>query len=81
MFPPHLGGEQTGVVGTGPGEASFRPIRTPEQIAAEERLNKAMDLYGAVMNHSGKSFKSLPVERQEHYLSLIDNGWQRVDRA
>jgi hypothetical protein len=37
MFPPHLGGEQTGVVGNGPGEVSFRPIRTPEQIAAEER--------------------------------------------
>jgi hypothetical protein len=42
MFPPHLKGEQTAVVGTGDGEVSFRPIRTPEQIAAEER-EKARD--------------------------------------
>jgi len=59
----------------------FRPIRTPEQIAAEERLQKAIELYGAVMNHSGQQFKSLPAERQEHYLSLIDAGWQKVPRA
>lgn len=37
MFAPHLKGEQTGVVGKGEGELSFRPILTPEQIAAEER--------------------------------------------
>lgn len=37
MFPPHLKGEQTAVVGTGDGEVSFRHIRTPEQIAAEDR--------------------------------------------
>lgn len=59
----------------------FRPIRTPEQIAAEERLKKAIELYGAVMNHSGQQFKSLPAERQEHYMSLIDAGWQKVPRA
>lgn len=37
MFPPHLKGEQVGVVGNDSGEISFRPIRTPEQTKAEER--------------------------------------------
>lgn len=59
----------------------FRPIRTPEQIAQEERLNKAIELYDAVMNRSGQQFKSLPVESQQHYLSLIDQGWQKVPCA
>jgi hypothetical protein len=59
----------------------FKPIKSDDQIAAEQRLNKAIELYGAVMDHSGTSFKSLPAARQEHYLSLIDKGWQKVDRA
>lgn len=36
MFPAHLKSEQTAVVGDGEGEVSFRPIRTAEQVAAEE---------------------------------------------
>lgn len=36
MFSPHLKGEQTAVIGDGESEVSFRPIRTPEQIAEEE---------------------------------------------
>lgn len=63
------------------GQPMFRPIRTPDQIAAEERLQKAIELYGAVMNHSGQQFKALPAERQQHYLHLIDAGWQKVTRA
>lgn len=37
MFPAHLKSEQTAVVGDGEGEVSFRPIRTADQVAAEER--------------------------------------------
>lgn len=37
LFASHLKGEQVGVIGTGEGEVSFRPICTPEQISAEER--------------------------------------------
>lgn len=37
MYANHLGGEQTGVAGSGEGELEFRSIRTQEQIAAEER--------------------------------------------
>lgn len=31
----------------------LRPIKTPEQIAAEERENVLADMYGAVMGSSG----------------------------
>lgn len=59
----------------------FRPVRTPEQIAAEARQTSAIDLYRAVMDHSGQNFSALPKDRQEHYLKLVDEGWQKVPRA
>ena len=34
-------------------EVSFRPIKTPEQLTAEERENVLADMYGAVMGSSG----------------------------
>lgn len=43
MFAPHLKGEQTGVVGEGEGEVSFRPIRTPEQIKRDEATDVWLD--------------------------------------
>lgn len=60
----------------------FRPIRTPEQIAAEEREAIAADLFRSVMK-SPKScpWSGLDEERREHYRSLIDQGWQKVPRA
>jgi hypothetical protein len=54
-------------------------VRTPEQAKAEERMNKAIALYTAVMNHPGSSlWHRLDSERQEHFLSLVDAGWQQV---
>lgn len=46
MYPPHLKGEQIGQVGTSPGKVSFRPIRSPEQIAEEEH-RKAVEQLAA----------------------------------
>lgn len=54
-------------------------VRTPEQAKAEERMNKAIALYTAVMSHPGSSlWHRLDSERQEHFLSLVDAGWQQV---
>lgn len=57
---------------------AFRPLPNPEQIAADKRLNSAMALYGAVMDSSGILFERLPLDRQAHYLKLVDAGWQQV---
>lgn len=56
----------------------FRPIRTPEQIAAEQRRKSAIALYEAVMNFGNLAFDRLPLDRQEHYLKPVDAGWQQV---
>lgn len=56
----------------------LNPIRTPEQIAAEERRKSAIALYEAVMNFGKLAFDRLPLDRQEHYLKLVDAGWQQV---
>lgn len=54
-------------------------VRTPEQAKSEERMNKAIALYTAVMSHPGSSlWHRLDSERQEHFLSLVDAGWQQV---
>jgi hypothetical protein len=42
---PHLGGEQVSCVGDDYGHVTFRPIRTPEQIAAEQALAEIERLY------------------------------------
>lgn len=56
----------------------IRPVRTPEQVAAEERRKSAIALYEAVMNFGKLAFDRLPLDRQEHYLKLVDAGWQQV---
>lgn len=56
----------------------LQAIRTPEQIAAEERRKSAIALYEAVMNFGKLAFDRLPLDRQEHYLKLVDAGWQKV---
>jgi len=72
-------GPELGLVEWGHG---FRPIRTPEQIAAEEREASAVDLFRSVMNSPKScSWYDLGEERREHYRHLIDQGWQKVPRA
>lgn len=48
MYAPHLKGEQVGEFGSGPGQVNFRPIRTAEQIAADERLHKVRNALTAI---------------------------------
>ncbi|QOI04575.1 hypothetical protein [Pseudomonas savastanoi] len=48
MYAPHLKGEQVGEFGSGPGQVNFRPIRTAEQIAADERLHKIRNALAAI---------------------------------
>lgn len=56
----------------------FRPIRTAEQVAAEEREKTAEALYMAVMDHTTQYWPTLQHHRKEHYRGLVDAGWQKV---
>ena len=56
----------------------FRPIRTAEQVAAEEREKAAEALYMAVMDHTTQYWPALQERRKEHYRGLVDAGWQKV---
>jgi hypothetical protein len=56
----------------------FRPVRTAEQVAAEERDKAAESLYMAVMDHKTQYWPTLQEHRKEHYRGLVDAGWQKV---
>lgn len=71
IFAPHLFGEQVGVIGTGNGEVSFRPIRTPEQIAADERNAAIAEMCG----DAGKP--DMPMRSRERAAILYDAGWRK----
>ena len=58
----------------------FRPIRTAEQVAAEEREKAAEALYMAVTDHKAKVWPALQEHRKDHYRGLVDAGWQKVTK-
>lgn len=56
-----------------------RPAKTEEQRAAEIREANAMALYLAVMDYPyNRSWGGLPQSRRDHFLALVDLGWQKV---
>lgn len=60
-------------------DIEFRPIRTPEQIAAEEREAKAKEMYLSVyFAVSEESWDHIPEATRETFRKAIDAGWQRV---
>lgn len=58
-------------------DVKFRPVRTAEQVAAENRENAAAELFYAVMNHPASSWSHLQEDRKEHYRGLVDGGWKK----
>lgn len=61
---------------------AFKPIRTPEQIAAEAKLEAAKELYCAInWNDGAEQWERLSVSRKGDYLKAIEGGWGRVIRA
>jgi len=59
-------------------DLKFRPIRTPEQIAAEERDRKARSMYELIYFASHSKWENLPDTLRETFRLAIDDGWQRV---
>lgn len=55
---------------------AFRPIRTPAQIEAEERLLAAMDLHQAI--HPGALWDMVASSVQARYLAAIDAGYGKT---
>lgn len=76
---PHLAGEQVCSLGDGPGEIRFRPIRTPEQIAADEREQAAIDLHRTI--HPGAKWDKLDGGMQASYRAAITLGWAKKAAA
>lgn len=57
----------------------FRPIRTPEQIAAEDREAKAKALYCTINWDDGEAAWSRILDaRKDDFRKAIDAGWQQV---
>jgi len=56
----------------------FRPIRTPEQIAAEERDSKARVMYESIYFASHSKWENIPEGLRETFRLAIDSGWQQV---
>lgn len=64
-----------GIVGN---PAGFRPIRTPEQIAAEEREKAAEQLYMTMHPRSDSDiFAALFESEKERYRAAIDAGYRK----
>jgi hypothetical protein len=60
----------------------FRPIRTPEQIAAEAREDQAKALYCAINWDDGEGgWSRLLDARKDDYRKAVDEGWTMVPRA
>lgn len=75
LFATHLKEERVGVIGDGEGEVSFRPIRTPEQIAAEERDEASYELASFVAGYYGKQEPNPDSIKVAGY--LYDQGYRR----
>lgn len=57
----------------------FRPIRTPEQIAAEERENAAIELFSTINWNDGKTgWDRMSEKRKDDYRKAIDAGYRKV---
>lgn len=60
----------------------FRPIRTPEQIAAEERIAEINQMIGAINDHPNKyqsvtHLSQLKIQ-EDACIDLYDAGWRKV---
>lgn len=61
-----------------PDGIKFRPVRTAEQVAAEERDAKAKELYLTInWNDAGSTWDSLAASRKADYLKAIDAGYRK----
>lgn len=59
--------------------ACFRPIRTPEQIAAEEREAKAKAMYMSIYFAADRDqWEHVPEATRQTFRLAIDAGWQQV---
>lgn len=59
--------------------ADFRPIRTAEQIAAEEREAKAKAMYLSIyFAEPPEAWEQGPDTRRETFRKAVDAGWQQV---
>ena len=70
---PHLNGDQIGGVGNGIGEINFRPIRTPEQIAAEEREKDIEELRALLSNVACDYYHAA--------VAMIDAGYRKQQNS
>lgn len=58
-------------------EVEFRPIRTPEQIAAEEREKAIEDLYFTInWSESRETWPMISKARKADYAKAVDAGWR-----
>lgn len=58
----------------------FRPIRTPEQIAVEEREASAIDLYMTInWNDTRESWDRMSQGRRDDYRKAIDAGYRKFE--
>ena len=58
----------------------LRPIRTPEQIAAEEREAKAKSMWQAIyFNTDPDYWERAPKGTRDTFRAAIDAGWQQVN--
>jgi hypothetical protein len=82
-------GEEVLVFDSGDGEVcretefistlKFRPIRTPEQIAAEEREAKARAMWHAIYFNTDPAYwDRAPEGTRDTFRAAIDAGWQQV---
>lgn len=61
------------------GATGFRPIRTPEQIAADERESKAKEMYLSVyFAEPAEGWDRIPETIRETFRKAIDSGWKKV---
>ena len=81
-FKPSIHNPSRGSVWVNQGASGcFRPIRTAEQVAAEERDAKAKDLYLTInWNDVGSTWDSLAASRKADYLKAIDAGYRKEPR-
>lgn len=61
------------------GKYSFRPIRTTEQIAAEERETNSFELFSVInWNDSRDQWDRMRESRKDDYRKAIDAGYRKV---
>ena len=63
-----------------PSEVKFRPIRTPEQIAAEARDREIADLYFTInWNEGRETWPIISSGRKADYAKAIDAGYRKFE--